>query len=81
MKLKYDTFTTLCIFLLMSLLSLTGLSKLSSVTTGVSLTILPPKSSSYRTAHSSGCRVLTRPHKMVKLNVLFVWLTMSSTLC
>jgi hypothetical protein len=31
--------------------------------------------------HSSGCHVLTRLHKMVKLNVLFVWLTMSSALC
>jgi hypothetical protein len=52
----------------------------SSAITGVSLITLPPESSSCRTTHSSGCRVLTRPHKMVKLNVLFVRLTMSSTL-
>jgi hypothetical protein len=76
-KLKSDTFTTL----LMCLLSSAGLSKLSSATTGVSLTTLPRGSSSYRTTHSSGYRVLTHPHKMVNLNVLFVRLTMSSALC
>jgi hypothetical protein len=69
------------ISLVMCLLSSAGLSKLSSATTDVSLITLPPESSSCRTTHSSGCRVFTRPHKMVKLNVLFVRLTMSSALC
>jgi hypothetical protein len=45
----------------MCLLNSAGLSKLSSVTTDVSLITLPPASSSCRTAHSSGCLVLTRP--------------------
>jgi hypothetical protein len=45
------------------------------------LTTLPSASSSCRTAHSSECRVLTCPHKMVKLNVLFIRLTMLSALC
>jgi hypothetical protein len=65
----------------MCLLNSAGLSKLSSAITDVSLTTLSPASSSCRTAHSSGCHVLTRPHKMVKLNVLFIRLTMSSALC
>jgi hypothetical protein len=65
----------------MCLLNLAGLSKLSSATMDVSLITLPPASSSCHTAHSSGCRVLTCPHKMVKLNALFVRLTMSSALC
>jgi hypothetical protein len=51
------------------------------LTTDVSLTTLPPASSSCRTAHSFGCRDLTRPHKKVKLNVLLFRLTMSSALC
>jgi hypothetical protein len=76
LKLKSDTFTTLS-----NLLNSVGLSKLSSATTDVSLTTLPPASSSYRTTHSFRCRVLTRPHKMVKLNILFVRLTISSALC
>jgi hypothetical protein len=65
----------------MCLLNSVGLSKLSSATMGVSLTTLPPASSSCRTTHGSGRRFLTRPHKMVKLNVLFVRLTMSLALC
>jgi hypothetical protein len=72
----------LCLISLpMRLLNLAGLSKLSSVTMGVSLTTLPPTSSSCQMAHNSGCRVLTRPHEMVKLNVLFIRLTMSFALC
>jgi hypothetical protein len=81
LKHKSDTFTTLSYFLPMCLLNSTGLSKLSCATTGMSSTTLPPISSSCRTAPSSGCCVLTRPHKKVKLNVLFVRLTMSSALC
>jgi hypothetical protein len=54
---------------------------LISATTGVSLTTLPPGSSSCQMAHSSGCRGHTYPHRIVKPNVSFVPLTMSSALC
>jgi hypothetical protein len=47
----------------------------------VSLTTLPPKSSSCRMAHSSGCRAHTHPRRMVKPNVSFVPLTTSYALC
>jgi hypothetical protein len=81
LKLKSDTFTTLSNFFAYVSTSSAGLSKLSSVTTDVSLTTLSPESSSCQTTHNSGCHVHTHPHKMVMLNILFVWLTMSSALC
>jgi hypothetical protein len=65
----------------MCLISSAGRSKPSSVTTGATLTTLPPGSSSYQMAHSSGCHAHTHPHRMVKSNVSFIPLTMSSTPC
>jgi hypothetical protein len=79
LKQKSDTFTTLSIFLLMLLLSLAALSNLYNVTTDVSLTTHPPGPSSCPKALSCRCCAPTRPHKMMKLNVLFVPLTMSFT--
>jgi hypothetical protein len=81
LKLKFDTFTTLFNFFLVCLISLAGRSKLSSATTGMSLTTLPPGSSSCRMTHSSRCRAHTHPYRMVKANVSFVPLTMPSALC
>jgi hypothetical protein len=54
----------------MCLLSSAGLSKLSCVTTGISLTTLPPESSFCLTAHSSGCHVLTRPPQNGKVECI-----------
>jgi hypothetical protein len=81
LKLKSDTFTTLSNSLLMCLISSAGRSKPSSATTGVSLTTLPPGSSSCRVTHSSGYRTHTHPRRIVKPNVSFVPLIMSSALC
>jgi hypothetical protein len=65
----------------MLLLSLAALSKLYNATTDVGLTTRPPGPSSCPKAPSCGCRAPTRPHKMLKLNVLFVPLTMSYARC
>jgi hypothetical protein len=81
LKQKFDTFTTLSIFLLMLLLSSAALSKLYNTTTDVSLITHPPEHSSSPKAPSCGCRAPTRPHKMVKPRVLFVPLTMLFARC
>jgi hypothetical protein len=81
LKQKSDTFTTLFIFLLTLLLSSAALSKLYNVTTNVSLTTHPPGPSSCPKSPSCGCRAPTRPHKMVKSNILFVPLTISFARC
>jgi hypothetical protein len=81
LKQKFDTFTTLSIFLLMLLLSSAALSKLYNTTTDVSLITHPPEHSSCPKAPSCGCRAPTRPHKMVKPRVLFVPLTMLFARC
>jgi hypothetical protein len=65
----------------MCLISSAGRLMPSSATTGASLTTLPPGSSSCRMAHSSRCRAHTHQRRMAKLNISFVPLTMSSTLC
>jgi hypothetical protein len=82
LKQKSDTCTILSnFFLLMLLLSSAALSNLYNAITDVSLTTHPPRPSSYLKAPSCGCRAPTRPHKMVKPNVLFVPLTMSFARC
>jgi hypothetical protein len=77
LKQKSDTFTTLSNFFLMLLLSSAALSKLYNATTDVSLTTHPPGPSSCPKAPSCGYHAPTHPHKIVKLNVLFIPLTMS----
>jgi hypothetical protein len=67
--------------LLMLLLSSAAPSRPSSVTTGVSLTTLPLGPFFCQKGHSSGCRVLTRPLRMVKPNASFAPLTMSYACC
>jgi hypothetical protein len=69
------------IFLLMLLLSSAAQSKLYNATTDVSLTTHPPGPSSCPKAPSYGCCAPTRPHKIVKLNVLFIPLIMSFVRC
>jgi hypothetical protein len=81
LKQKFNTFTTLSIFLLMLLLSSAALSKIYNATTNVSLTTRPPGPSSCPKEPSCGYRALTRPYKIVKPNVLFVSLTMSFARC
>jgi hypothetical protein len=67
--------------LLMLLLSSAALSNLYNATTNVSLTTHPPIPSSCPNVPSCGCRVPTRPYKIVKSNVLFIPLTMSFACC
>jgi hypothetical protein len=84
LKLKSETFTTLSNFFAYVhsfILSSTAPSRPSSVTTGVSLTTLPPRHFSCRKAHNFERRVHTHLLKMVKLNVSFLLLKMSSARC
>jgi hypothetical protein len=79
LKPKSDTFTTLSNFF--AYVSNQFDRKIKVIQCDTSLTTLPLGSSSCRMAHSSGCCARTHPHRMVKPNVSFIPLTMSSTLC
>jgi hypothetical protein len=78
LKQKSNTFTTLSNFFTYVA---TQFSCTVNATTDVSLTTRLPGPSSCPKASSCGCRAPTRPHKMVKPNVLFVPLTMSFARC
>jgi hypothetical protein len=80
LRLKSDTFPTLSIFSLMSLLSLAPwLSPSNATTVGSSTTPLHAPSSSLMVP-PFGCHVLIPPFKMVALNASFVLLTTSCIL-
>jgi hypothetical protein len=68
-------------YLLMLLLNSAVLSRPYNVTTGMSLTTLPPGPFLYRKGHNSRCRVLTRPLRMVKSNASFAPSTMTYARC